>query len=74
LTFVTKVKILPGRRKELPMIANVRLGRHGPEVPALGLGCMGLSGAYGAADERKSIATVHAALDAGISFLDTGDY
>jgi len=56
------------------MIANVRLGRHGPEVPALGLGCMGLSGAYGAADERQSIATVHAALDAGISFLDTGDY
>jgi len=56
------------------MIAKVRLGQHGPEIPALGLGCMGLSGAYGAADDRQSIATVHAAIDAGMSFLDTGDY
>lgn len=41
---------------------------------ALGLGCMGVSGAYGAADRGESIATVHAALDAGITLLDTGDF
>jgi aryl-alcohol dehydrogenase-like predicted oxidoreductase len=41
---------------------------------ALGLGCMGMSGAYGAADREESIATVHAALDAGITLLDTGDF
>jgi aryl-alcohol dehydrogenase-like predicted oxidoreductase len=50
------------------------LGRAGPEVSALGLGCMGMSGMYGPADEDESIATVHAALDAGITLLDTGDY
>ncbi|MET0898947.1 MAG: aldo/keto reductase [Mycobacterium sp.] len=41
---------------------------------ALGLGCMGMSGAYGAADRQESTATVHAALDAGITLLDTGDF
>ncbi|KWX68433.1 aldo/keto reductase [Mycobacterium sp. NAZ190054] len=41
---------------------------------AFGLGCMGMSGAYGAADRAESIATVHAALDAGITLLDTGDF
>ncbi len=41
---------------------------------ALGLGCMGMSGVYGAADRDESIATVHAALDAGITLLDTGDF
>ncbi len=41
---------------------------------AFGLGCMGMSGAYGAADRDESIATVHAALDAGITLLDTGDF
>jgi aryl-alcohol dehydrogenase-like predicted oxidoreductase len=40
----------------------------------LGLGCMGMSGMYGQADERESIATIHAALDAGIDLLDTGDF
>lgn len=40
----------------------------------LALGCMGMSGMYGPADERESIATIHAALDAGITLLDTGDY
>jgi aryl-alcohol dehydrogenase-like predicted oxidoreductase len=39
-----------------------------------GLGCMGMSGIYGPADEAESIATIHAALDAGISFIDTGDF
>jgi aryl-alcohol dehydrogenase-like predicted oxidoreductase len=50
------------------------LGRTGPKVSALGLGCMGMSGLYGPADRRESIATVRAALDAGITLLDTGDF
>jgi aryl-alcohol dehydrogenase-like predicted oxidoreductase len=49
------------------------LGRSGPKVSAIGLGCMGMSDFYGPADEAESIATVHAALDAGITLLDTGD-
>jgi len=50
------------------------LGATGPQVSAVGLGCMGMSGTYGPADETESIATIGAALDAGISLLDTGDY
>jgi len=51
-----------------------RLGRNGPMVSALGLGCMGMSGGYGPADDAESIATIHAALDAGIALIDTGDF
>ena len=51
-----------------------QLGRTGPSVSALGLGCMGMSGGYGPADRVESIATIHAALDAGITLLDTGDF
>ncbi|MFJ5925147.1 aldo/keto reductase [Kitasatospora sp. NPDC092948] len=50
------------------------LGTDGPAVSALGLGLMGMSDAYGTADDTESIATVHAALDAGITLLDTGDF
>jgi pyridoxine 4-dehydrogenase len=50
------------------------LGRTGPTVSALGLGCMGMSDFYGPADRSESIATVHAALDAGVTLLDTGDF
>ncbi|MEW2518066.1 aldo/keto reductase [Actinacidiphila alni] len=50
------------------------LGSTGPAVSAIGLGCMGMSGAYGAADETESVATIHAALDAGVNLLDTGDF
>jgi|SRR4051794_1486457 len=50
------------------------LGSSGPVVSALGLGCMGMSGMYGPADRAESIATIHAALDAGITLLDTGDF
>ena len=50
------------------------LGRNGPTVSALGLGCMGMSDFYGPADRGESIATIHAALDAGITLLDTGDF
>ncbi|MCA9520168.1 MAG: aldo/keto reductase [Myxococcales bacterium] len=51
-----------------------RLGSTGPEVSAVGLGCMGMSDLYGPADETEAIATIHAALDAGIDWLDTGDF
>jgi aryl-alcohol dehydrogenase-like predicted oxidoreductase len=50
------------------------LGRTGPQVSALGLGCMGMSWLYGEANRDESIATIHAALDAGITLLDTGDF
>ena len=50
------------------------LGRAGLPVSALGLGCMGMSDMYGATERSESIATVHAALDAGITLLDTGDF
>ncbi|MCS0638194.1 aldo/keto reductase [Streptomyces sp. LP05-1] len=50
------------------------LGAGGPRVSALGLGCMGMSALYGEADRAESIATVHAALDAGVTLLDTGDF
>ncbi|MGY3287545.1 aryl-alcohol dehydrogenase-like predicted oxidoreductase [Bradyrhizobium sp. LM3.6] len=51
-----------------------KLGSTGPTVSALGLGCMGMSEVYGPADRGESIATIHAALDAGITLLDTGDF
>jgi aryl-alcohol dehydrogenase-like predicted oxidoreductase len=51
-----------------------QLGKSGPEVSALGLGCMGMSGLYGPADDDESVATIHASLDAGINLLDTGDF
>jgi aryl-alcohol dehydrogenase-like predicted oxidoreductase len=50
------------------------LGTTGLTVSALGLGCMGMSDFYGPADEAESIATIQAALDAGVTLLDTGDY
>lgn len=50
------------------------LGSTGPHVSALGLGCMGMSALYGPADEAESLATIQAALDAGITLLDTADF
>lgn len=51
-----------------------QLGKTGPRVAALGLGAMGMSDLYGPADRFESIATIHAALDAGISLIDMGDF
>src|SRR6185369_14677877 len=54
-------------------IPRRKLGHGGPSVSAIGLGCMGMSDAYGPPDEATSIATIHRALDLGINFLDTAD-
>ena len=51
-----------------------RLGRQGPAVFPLALGCMGMSRMYGPSDEAESIATIHAALERGLNLLDTGDF
>lgn len=50
-----------------------KLGRNGPEVSAVGLGCMGMSAFYGAADEAQSIAVIHRALDLGVTLFDTAE-
>jgi aryl-alcohol dehydrogenase-like predicted oxidoreductase len=51
-----------------------QLGSVGLKVFPLALGCMGMSGMYGQADEGESVATIHAALDAGVTLIDTGDF
>ena len=53
---------------------QIRLGQTGPMVSAVGLGCMGMSDFYGPADKDESAATIRAALDAGVTLLDTGDF
>ena len=50
-----------------------KLGSEGLEVSALGLGCMGMSEFYGSRDEAEAVATIHRALDLGVTFLDTAD-
>src|SRR6185295_12864580 len=64
----------PERNAKERQMNQRQLGNSGPEVSAIGLGCMGMSDFYGPADRDESIATIHAALDAGISLLDTGDF
>jgi len=56
------------------MISKRPLGQDGPQVSALGLGCMGMSGSYGPSDRTESISTIFTALDHGINLLDTADF
>jgi pyridoxine 4-dehydrogenase len=69
---ITRWRFAPRPPQEQQMTRT--LGKNGPTVSTLGLGCMGMSDFYGQADRRESIATIHAALDAGINLLDTGDF
>lgn len=55
-------------------MVNRKLGKNGPEVSAIGLGCMSMSGPYGKSDKQESIATIERALELGSNFLDTADY
>jgi aryl-alcohol dehydrogenase-like predicted oxidoreductase len=55
-------------------VHNHPLGSSGLSVSTIALGCMGMSGVYGPSDDAESIATIHAAIDAGINLLDTGDF
>jgi len=56
------------------MTLPVQLGHTGPQVHPIALGCMGMSGMYGPADEAESEATIHAALERGVTLFDTGDF
>jgi aryl-alcohol dehydrogenase-like predicted oxidoreductase len=51
-----------------------QLGVQGPAVSAIGLGCMGMSGMYGPSDDAESVATIHAAVERGVTLIDTGDF
>ena len=68
--------MLGGRSQPMTTATKLtrKLGATGPEVFPIALGCMGMSGMYGATDDSESIATIHAALDAGVNLIDTGDF
>jgi aryl-alcohol dehydrogenase-like predicted oxidoreductase len=63
----------PSRFAQEHIMQQRQLGRSGLSVSALGLGCMGMSEFYGAGDDAESVATIHRALDLGVTFLDTAD-
>jgi aryl-alcohol dehydrogenase-like predicted oxidoreductase len=78
---ISRITASAGLGRAQPIYAEVmtpplfrQLGSTGPAVFPIALGCMGMSGMYGPSDEAESIATIHAALDAGVTLLDTGDY
>lgn len=56
------------------MVAIKKLGAIGPEVFPLGIGCMGMSGMYGTTDDAESVRAIHAAIDGGVTLIDTGDF
>src|SRR5207249_11576052 len=58
---------------EKPAMKKRKLGKHGPAVPALGLGCMGMTGIYGEPNETESVATIQRAIDLGINLIVTSD-
>jgi aryl-alcohol dehydrogenase-like predicted oxidoreductase len=60
-------------RKECPMLAKRKLGTEGLEVSEIGLGCMGMTYAYGTSDDEESTATIHRAIELGCTFLDTAE-
>jgi aryl-alcohol dehydrogenase-like predicted oxidoreductase len=64
----------PKRGKKAMTMPQRQLGSNGPRVGALGLGCMGMSDAYGPADRGESLATLNAAIDIGANLIDTGDF
>ena len=55
-------------------VESKKLGKSGPEVFPIALGCMGMTGVYGPVDESECLATIHAAIDAGVNLIDTGDF
>ena len=75
VTSSLEAKLTAGNRgaTEMAMLRR-RLGRTGPEVGEIGLGCMGMSDFYGPAERGESLATIEAALDAGATLIDTGDF
>jgi aryl-alcohol dehydrogenase-like predicted oxidoreductase len=69
------VRLCPAEWVDLCFMTKKRiLGAQGPLVSAIGLGCMSMSGTYGPADDKESIATIERALEAGVNFLDTADF
>ena len=62
------------RQREIAtMLSRRKLGTQGLEVSAIGLGCMGMSQSYGVPDDAESIATIHRALDLGVTYFDTAE-
>jgi aryl-alcohol dehydrogenase-like predicted oxidoreductase len=74
-----RVQISSGSQQEATFMStektrSMKLGKHGPEVFPLALGCMGMSGMYGKTSEDEGIRTIQAAVDKGVTLIDTGDF